>query len=239
MKYIKLFKESIFTERSGEDLKGDIQDIFIDSFISEGIPVYVTHSPARLCEYTNSIKYRQNVNIEIKHGARVTRSYDVIKVTPQAVSDLERLLEWSKVMNYDFDCIVVYFNKGFEKTIEKKDINMLGEIFTSREFLQNGPNDIIISFIKLGWQTVHKWTYGNEIKNQIIQQYDFPNMDSVTKFISKSMQIFEKYDHHPHFFKWDGTRVLISLKTHSSNDVTQVDWDVAGELDKISEEVNI
>jgi pterin-4a-carbinolamine dehydratase len=206
MKYLKLFKESKFTERSGEDLKGDIQDIFIDSFISEGIPVYVTHSPARLCEYTNSIKYRQNVNIEIKHGARVTRSYDVIKVTPQAVSDLERLLEWSKVMNYDFDCIVVYFNKGF---------------------------------IKLGWQTVHKWTYGNEIKNQIIQQYDFPNMDSVTKFISKSMQIFEKYDHHPHFFKWDGTRVLISLKTHSSNGVTQIDWDVAGELDKISEKVNI
>jgi pterin-4a-carbinolamine dehydratase len=121
--------------------------------------------------------------------------------------------------------------------IPNEDINKLADTFRSHEFLQKRPYFIQIVFRKLGWQTIYKLSYGGEIKNQILQQYDFPNMGSVAKFISKSMQIFEKYDHHPHFFKWDGTRVLISLKTHSSNGVTQVDWDVAGELDEISKEV--
>lgn len=233
MKYLKLFKESKFTERSGEDLKDDIQDIFIDSFISEGIPVYIINVSARVCEFTDSIKSRQRIVIEIKHGSRATRSNDVIKVTPQLVSDLERLLEWAKVMNYDFNYIEVYSKSGTPTKIEKRNINNLGEIFTSREFLAKGPVHIFISFIKLGWQTSHEWTYGNKIENQILQQYDFPNIDSVTKFISKSMKIFEKYNHHPTFFKWDGNKILICLNTHSSNSVTQVDWDVSDELDKI------
>lgn len=47
------------------------------------------------------------------------------------------------------------------------------------------------------------------------------------------MKVFESHNHHPHYFHWSGSKLFISLKTHSSNSVTQKDWDVASQLDKI------
>jgi pterin-4a-carbinolamine dehydratase len=47
------------------------------------------------------------------------------------------------------------------------------------------------------------------------------------------MKVFEAQNHHPHYFNWRGSKLLISLKTHSSDGVTQKDWDVASQLDNL------
>jgi pterin-4a-carbinolamine dehydratase len=47
------------------------------------------------------------------------------------------------------------------------------------------------------------------------------------------MKVFESQNHHPHYFNWNGDKLLISLKTHSSGGVTQKDWDVASQLDNL------
>ena len=85
----------------------------------------------------------------------------------------------------------------------------------------------------MGWQTSHKLAYGDSITNQIVQEYQFDDMNKMTHFISESMKVFESQNHHPHYFHWNGNNLFISLKTHSSNSVTQKDWDVASALDKI------
>jgi pterin-4a-carbinolamine dehydratase len=69
--------------------------------------------------------------------------------------------------------------------------------------------------------------------DQLIREYTFDDMNQMTDFISKSMKVFESQNHHPHYFHWKGSKLLISLKTHSSNSVTQKDWDVASQLDNL------
>jgi len=92
---------------------------------------------------------------------------------------------------------------------------------------------IIIRFENMGWQTSHKLAYGDPITNQILQEYKFEDMNRMTRFISGAMGVFESQNHHPHYFNWSGSKLLISLKTHSSDGVTQKDWDVATELDNL------
>ena len=73
----------------------------------------------------------------------------------------------------------------------------------------------------------------SEQSDQLIREYTFDDMNQMTNFISESMKIFESLNHHPHYFHWSGSKIFISLKTQSSNSVTQKDWDVASALDKI------
>lgn len=73
----------------------------------------------------------------------------------------------------------------------------------------------------------------SEQSDQLIREYTFDDMNQMTHFISESMKVFESQNHHPHYFHWNGNKLLISLKTHSSNSVTQKDWDVASQLDNL------
>ena len=60
----------------------------------------------------------------------------------------------------------------------------------------------------LGWQSLYDIS-----GNSITQQYTFSGIDKATTFISESMKIFEKLNHHPDLLNWSGLKLLVSLKT--------------------------
>ena len=53
------------------------------------------------------------------------------------------------------------------------------------------------------------------------------------EFCKLATELFSSKGHHPDKFIWKDTRVLVSLTSHSAGGVTDKDWEVASELDRI------
>jgi len=241
MKRIKRFNESA-TENPINSLESEILDILQDSFLDESIPVKVQFSPAYMTEGT--IKRRQSVYVTIGNSnssaARPRKVSEYISLKDK-FNDLKRLVSWAKTENLHFEEFKIYgvlnVEEGYvnNREIIIKDI----DTFDPNVSLQY-PNSsekyglIQLSLINYGWQTSHSLNYGGVISTQILQEYTFEDMNKMTQFISGAMGVFEGQNHHPHYFNWSGSKLLISLKTHSSGGVTQKDWDVAVELDNLS-----
>lgn len=219
------FNESL-NENSFSLLKEDINDILIN-FTDSDVPVKVKYSEAYVDEFSNSISKRQSIGIDI---GDLSSNRKKIKFSPEMIEDIQRLINWSIVSNLKINKIRVNFLTG--TPVDINNINNIETIFNT-EIIKREPFWLEIIFLNLGWQTQHKFRYGSEIKNQIIQQYEFNDITISTKFIHESTKAFEKFNHHPHYLNWINTNVLISLKTHSTNGVTKLDWEMAGELDKI------
>jgi pterin-4a-carbinolamine dehydratase len=226
MNRILRFNESI-DENSFFALKSDINDILIN-FTDSDVPVEVKYSEAQVDEFSNTISKRQSIYInigDISHNGKKK-----IKFSPEMIEDIQRLMDWSIGSNLRINKMRVNFLSGTPVDID--NINNIETIFNTK-IIKREPFWLEIIFLNLGWQTQHKFRYGSEIKNQIIQQYEFNDITISTKFIYESTKAFEKFNHHPHYLNWNNTNVLISLKTHSTNGVTKLDWEMAGELDKI------
>ena len=66
----------------------------------------------------------------------------------------------------------------------------------------------------------------------IRKNFEFKNFKEALDFVNKSGEIAEKEDHHPDIFL-SYNKVRISLTTHSQNSLTNRDFKVAQEIDKI------
>ena len=240
MKRIKRFNEST-TENPINSLESEILDILQYSFLDESIPVEVGFSPAYMTEGT--IKRRESVYVVIGNqdssAARPRKASEYISLKDK-MDDLKRLVSWAKTENLYLKELKIYGVLNVEdgsvnnREIVIKDI----DTFDPNVSLQY-PNSsekfglISLSLVNYGWQTSHSLNYGGVISTQILQEYTFEDMNKMTQFISGAMKVFEGQDHHPHYFNWSGSKLLISMKTHSSDGVTQKDWDVASQLDNL------
>lgn len=244
MKHIKKFNESK-DENPLNYLKDEIIDILQDSFLDNGIPVEVdTKQPAQV-RY-NTIERRQSIYVYIGNNDRDLPLREYISLRDKW-EDLKRLFNWAKTENLVLKNFKIYgvlaHKEGtseymmqdwldIDVDVNKWDgISNLHYIHFPRRVEKY--KYIQINFENLGWQTSHKLAYGDPITNQIVQEYELKDMNQMTDFISESMKIFESQNHHPHYFHWSGSKLFISLKTHSSNSVTQKDWDLASKLDLI------
>ena len=240
MKRIKRFNESA-TENPINSLESEILDILRYRFLDDNIPVEVGFSPAYMTEGT--IKRRESVYVVIGNqdssAARPRKASEYISLKDK-MDDLKRLVSWAKTENLYLKELKIYGVLNVEdgsvnnREIVIKDI----DTFDPNVSLQY-PNSsekfglISLSLVNYGWQTSHSLNYGGVISTQILQEYTFEDMNKMTGFISGAMKVFEGQNHHPHYFNWSGSKLLISLKTHSSDGVTQKDWDVAAELDNL------
>ena len=233
MKRIKRFNESA-TDNPINSLESEILDILQDSFLDESIPVKVQFSPAYMTEGT--IKRRQSVYVSIGNtdsSAAMPRKASEYISLKDKLDDLKRLVSWAKTENLYLKEFKLYSVLNVEdgsvngREIVIKDIDTY-DTNSSEKF-----GSIELSLINYGWQTSHSLNYGGSISKEILQEYTFEDMNKMTQFISGAMGVFEGQNHHPHYFNWSGSKLLISLKTHSSDGVTQKDWDVAVELDNL------
>ena len=239
MKHLKKFNEST-TENTINSLESEILDILQDGFLDESIPVEVQFSPAYMTEGT--IKRRQSIYVTIGNSnssaARPRKVSEYISLKDK-LNDLKRLVSWAKTENLYFEELKIYgvlnVESGYvnNREIVIKDI----DTYDPNVSLQY-PNSsekyglISLKLVNYGWQTSHSLNYGGSISKEILQEYTFEDMNQMTNFISESMKVFEAQNHHPHYFNWSGSKLLISLMTHSSGGVTQKDWDVDFQLDQ-------
>lgn len=241
MKHLKKFNESA-TDNPINSLESEILDILQDSFLDESIPVKVKFSPAYMTEGT--IKRRQSVTVSIGNTnsstGRPMKASEYISLKDK-LEDLKRLVSWAKTENLYLSEFKLYGVLNVEdgslmnnKEIVIKDIDTF-DPGVSLHYPKSAEKFglIVLVLMNYGWQTSHSLNYGGEISTQILQEYYFEDMNKMTQFISGAMGVFESQNHHPHYFNWSGSKLLISLKTHSSDGVTQKDWDVASQLDKL------
>lgn len=73
----------------------------------------------------------------------------------------------------------------------------------------------------------------NAINNKLQKEFTFSNFIEAVQFVNKIVPLAEKANHHPdiliHFYK----KVRIELFTHSEGKITDKDYQLAGEIDKL------
>ncbi len=69
-------------------------------------------------------------------------------------------------------------------------------------------------------------------KGAIKRSFEFKNFVDAFSFMTAIALEAEKSDHHP---EWSNVynKVSIALNTHSANGITQLDFDLAGKIDKL------
>jgi pterin-4a-carbinolamine dehydratase len=242
MKHIKKFNESIVGNPL-DYLKDEILDILQDSFLDNDIPVDVVLSSAEVKD--NSIESRQPIYVNIGNRQLDFSKFISLK---DKWGDLKRLINWAdsenlilkkfKIHNVLINSPTEYHKKQMQIDVDVDKWDGITNLYlTAPERYTEKYGSINIKFENLGWQTSYKKIYGFSyaapITNEIIQEYKFTDMNQMTNFISSSMKVFEGQNHHPHYFNWSGNKLFISLKTHSSDSITQKDLDVASKIDKL------
>ena len=235
MKRLKKFNES--RENSLDPIKLQIVDILKDSFGDADIPLKIKFTPAEV--RNDSIIQRQLIVIEIGSASNDLKSSEYFSLKDKW-DDIIRLSEWAKTENLIVEEFIIYSvindydNTRINSSIIVKDLQQFNP--HKNKYFKTGQEKYGLIAIKLqnaNWQTSHRLNYGTDIENQLIQEYQFQNMPQLTQFISKSMEVFESQNHHPNYFKWKDNKILISLKTHSSDNITSKDWQIASQLDTL------
>lgn len=72
------------------------------------------------------------------------------------------------------------------------------------------------------------------IENKLEKEFICKDFIEGLEFIKEVWQLAEKHNHHPDILLYDYKRVRITLFTHSSNEVTQKDYDLAKEIEKLT-----
>ena len=73
------------------------------------------------------------------------------------------------------------------------------------------------------------------VGKSIVKKYTFKSFVPAMAFVNKIAEAAEKANHHPDI-TINYSIVGISLSTHSEGGVTQRDFDLAGQIDRIAEE---
>ena len=67
----------------------------------------------------------------------------------------------------------------------------------------------------------------------ITKGYEFPSFPEAIRFVNKVADLAEKADHHPDILI-NYRRVTLTLSTHSEGGLTKKDFQLAGQIEKIS-----
>lgn len=74
------------------------------------------------------------------------------------------------------------------------------------------------------------WTTEN---NKWVKEFEFTNFVKAVDFVNKIVPTAESADHHPDIFIHSYKKVRIELITHSAGKITEKDFKLAEEIDKI------
>ena len=69
--------------------------------------------------------------------------------------------------------------------------------------------------------------------NKLVKDFVLGNFVQAVEFINKIVPLAEKADHHPDIYIHSYKKVRIELMTHSEGKITEKDYDLAKEIDKI------
>ena len=126
---------------------------------------------------------------------------------------------------------------GLGSCASKKEVKLIPLTSTSKEAIENFLNykacEIVIIIENSGWQTKAKGSYKGSESDEILQEYKFETNVEAGEFCKLATELFSSKGHHPDKFIWKDTRVLVSLTSHSAGGITDKDWEVASELDRI------
>jgi 4a-hydroxytetrahydrobiopterin dehydratase len=67
----------------------------------------------------------------------------------------------------------------------------------------------------------------------ITKKYEFPSFPEAIRFVNKVADLAERADHHPDILI-NYRRVTLTLSTHSEGGLTKKDFQLAGQIEKIS-----
>ncbi|OGH59877.1 MAG: hypothetical protein A2725_02585 [Candidatus Magasanikbacteria bacterium RIFCSPHIGHO2_01_FULL_33_34] len=70
-------------------------------------------------------------------------------------------------------------------------------------------------------------------KKEIIKNFKFTNFKKAIDFVNKVGEIAEKLNHHPDIKIYNYNQVELKLSTHDTKSVTEQDYKLANEIDKI------
>ncbi len=70
-------------------------------------------------------------------------------------------------------------------------------------------------------------------EKQLIKEFSFKNFVEAINFVNQVGVLAEKNNHHPDIFIYNYKNVRLSLRTHSEDKVTDKDYKLAEEIDKI------
>jgi 4a-hydroxytetrahydrobiopterin dehydratase len=86
--------------------------------------------------------------------------------------------------------------------------------------------------IDQGLSTLDSWTLDAH-KASIRKEWEFDCFKTAMSFLSKVGEIADRYDHHPEFLS-AYTKVRIRLLTHDAHGLTQKDFELALEIDRLA-----
>jgi 4a-hydroxytetrahydrobiopterin dehydratase len=225
---IKRFNESNQYLIKDDEILEFLQDGFIDNDILVEVKRFPTESSSEI--YT--IDERQLIILNIGNPERSRKKSDYFTLKDK-FDDLKRLVNWFETQD------VIFQEMIFLTLLNVETDSIVDENFSFYDINEYDPNKNLFlkdsiekyGFVQLIFENYDWQNYNNEI----IQEYTFKDMNHITNFISECMKIFEKNNHHPNYLHWNENKVIISLRTHSSNSVTEKDWTVANQIDLIYE----
>ncbi len=70
--------------------------------------------------------------------------------------------------------------------------------------------------------------------NKLHKEFSFPDFKTALEFANKVADIAEQLNHHPDICIYDYNKVSVSIFTHSERAITEKDYKLAKEIDKIT-----
>ncbi|MCX6749233.1 MAG: 4a-hydroxytetrahydrobiopterin dehydratase [Candidatus Pacearchaeota archaeon] len=89
-----------------------------------------------------------------------------------------------------------------------------------------------ISLINANMEKLADWNLEDNGKC-IIKLFEFPDFKGAVEFINKIAQISEQEEHHPEIKLYDSNKLEIKMFTVSAGGLTEKDFKVAAQIDKI------
>ena len=78
------------------------------------------------------------------------------------------------------------------------------------------------------------WTYSN---NHLRRRFDFRDFNAAFGFMTRSAMVCEQLNHHPNWYNVYN-RVEVHLVTHDSGGITQLDIDLAVQMNRFAVQMN-
>jgi 4a-hydroxytetrahydrobiopterin dehydratase len=77
--------------------------------------------------------------------------------------------------------------------------------------------------LEKNWQT----------NNNLLLELEFNNFKEVIEAVNKIAKVAEKLNHHPNLYIYDYKKLKIMLYTHDAQEITEKDYQLAEEIEKI------
>jgi 4a-hydroxytetrahydrobiopterin dehydratase len=75
----------------------------------------------------------------------------------------------------------------------------------------------------------------NEKEGRLVKEFKFDDFNQAMDFINQIHPLAEKQNHHPDILLHSYNRVKVMIYTHDENRITEKDYKLAKEIDKIVE----